>query len=170
MLIDYDGAGEREAIATAYTLMLYEQEFKADETPGITGNLIADVYGVLDLRKAMTQMDAHGNIVVLDYTNDNWPAYLRALWAMLRTSSEAKRARGIDVPLTPRYTEWVKTVGQVNMSEIMSAVVDECNRGLFRARATDSGTTGEEHEEAKASVHDGADSAHEDGHTALPDD
>lgn len=170
MLIDYDGAGEREAIATAYTLMLYEQEFKADDAPGVTGNMIADVFGIIDLRKARTQVDAFGNVVVLDYTNDNWPAYLRALWAMLRTSSESKRARGIDVPLTPRYEEWVKTVGQVNMSEIMSAVMDECNRGLFRAGATDSGTTGERRQEAGLSVHDGDSNAHEDGNDARRDD
>lgn len=137
MLIDYDGTGEREAIATAYTLMLYEQEFKAANTRGVTGDLICDVYGTIDLKKAKAQYDALGNLVVLDYTNDNWNAYLRALWAMLRTASESARSRGIDAQLTPRFNEWVKGVGQVNMSDVMDAVIEECNRGFFRTRATD---------------------------------
>lgn len=141
MLIDYDGTGEREAIATAYTLMLYEQEFKGSDAKGVTGDLISDVYGTIDLKKAKSQYDALGNLVVLDYTNDNWNAYLRALWAMLRTASESARSRGIDAQLTPRFSEWVRGVGKVNMSEIMDAVIEECNRGFFRPSATDSEKT-----------------------------
>lgn len=134
MIIDYDGTGGREATATAYTLMLYEQEFKSSDVKGITGDLIADVYGTIDLKRARSQYDAMGNLVVLDYTSDNWNAYLRALWAMLRTASESARSRGIDAQLTPRFNEWVRGVGQVNMSEVMDAVIEECNRGFFRAR------------------------------------
>ena len=137
MLIDYDGTGEREAIATAYTLMIYEQEFKASDVKGVTGDLISDVYGTIDLKKAKSQYDALGNLVVLDYTNDNWNAYLRALWAMLRTASESARSRGIDAQLTPRFNEWVRGVGQVNMTDIMNSVIEECNRGFFRSGTTD---------------------------------
>ena len=121
MVIELDGYGEVEAVATAYTLVVYEQEFK--------GDLIKDVFG-------RHEADDDG-AVLIDMTLDNWNAELRALYAMVVTAFELRWDRGDAAPNEkPKpFKEWAKGVGAVNMREIASAVVDESIRGFFRTGA-----------------------------------
>lgn len=151
MRFDIDGSGEREYAASAYTMLVYEQEFGR--------SLIKDFYGKVDLRDADGQLvtadyveralsealpegkrlpKATSELVrkafpayvtaVIDYTQDNWEAGLRCMWAMMRTADEAAGAK------TVPYRQWVAGLGPVNMSEVSQAVYQETQRGLFRAR------------------------------------
>lgn len=126
--IDYENNGvEREYEATTYTLMIYEHEFNKD--------LIKDVFGRIDIRSAASNFDDSGNMVVMDYTIDNWNAELRAFWAMLKTSEAiCKRDNRPCLPVPP-FTQWCLNTRSIDMSEISKAVFDECQRGLFRSGA-----------------------------------
>lgn len=132
MLIDVDGTGAREAVATAWTLALYEQEFGRD--------LIADVYGVVDLRRDFYRKGPRGEVVAVDYTARDWNAILRALWAMLKTASDIALEAGDLAPndAVPGFKRWVRSVGAVDMNEVTDAVYRLCNEGFFRAGAGDS--------------------------------
>ena len=87
--IDY-GMGEREFRCTYYTLSIYEQEFHGDPYEKVTGDLIKDVFGKVEVNENSlgATYDDEGNIVsyVIDYTIDDWNVEKRALWAMLRTA------------------------------------------------------------------------------------
>lgn len=132
--IDYERNGvEREYEATTYTLVLYEQEFK--------GDLIKDVFGKVDLRNAQTLLDDDGNIVVIDYTSDNWMAELKAFWAMLKTSEAICRRENRPCLVVPSFIEWTQATRSIDMAELSRIVVTELNRGLFRAGATASEET-----------------------------
>ena len=121
MIIDIDGYGEVEATATAYTLVVYEQEFG--------GDLIKDVFG----RHEAEQTGS----AVLDFTTDNWNAELRALWAMARTAYDLKAEKGLAAPADkPKpFREWVRGVGKVNFYDISNAVVEEAMDGFFHTGA-----------------------------------
>lgn len=158
MLFDYDGSGERNIVASPYTLMLYEQTFKS--------SLIKDFYGVIDLSSgSKTEVvtadfvanrleEANGKklsktvsdlvnkafpaevMTVLDYTSDNWEQALKALWAMVKTGEKVDISNGKMVadPI-PDFNTWLIELGNVNMSEICAAVLQETQHGLFRARS-----------------------------------
>lgn len=163
MKYDIDGSGEREYIASVYTMMLYEQEFHT--------SLLEDVYGKIDLGN--TAEDGSGAKIVtaefvqdrlasalpdgkelpnttvklikkafptvvttaLDFTKDNWDAYLRCMWTMAKTADEVEKSR-----VTPNYKEWLMSLGPVNLNGISNFVWKETRRGLFRA-ASDSNKT-----------------------------
>ena len=129
--VDYEHNGvEREYEATTYTLVVYEQEFKRD--------LIKDVYGRIDTTRGATIFDADGNIVVADYTYDNWTDELRAFWAMLKTSEAiCKREKRPCLPI-PNFAQWCLETRSIDMGEISELVYNECQRGLFRSGAADS--------------------------------
>lgn len=126
--IDYENNGiEREYEATTYTLVVYEQEFKRD--------LIKDVYGRIDTRKAARNFDENGNVVSMDFTIDDWYSELRAFWAMLKTSEAiCKREHRPCLPV-PSFVEWCLTTRSIDLGQISSVVFNECQRGLFRAGA-----------------------------------
>lgn len=126
--IDYDNSGiEREYEATTYTLLIYEHAFK--------GDLIKEVFGRIDLRHYDTLTDDEGNIVIADYTAENWLAELRAFWAMLKTSEEiCKREKRTCLPV-PSFEEWCIVTRNPDLQEISRATITELNRGLFRAGA-----------------------------------
>lgn len=121
MLVELDGYGETEIQATAYTLVVYEQEFKSD--------LIKDVFGRHEADK--------GGKAVIDFTTDNWLAELRALWAMARTAYDLKAARGDAAPndKPQPFNQWVRGVGKVNFYKIANAVVSEAMDGFFHTGA-----------------------------------
>lgn len=150
MLFDIDGTGEREYIASAYTMMIYEQEFGS--------SLIKDVYGKVQLvpdgvevvtsafvkermeaalpegkslpKATETLIDKAFPAVatrVMDFTQDNWEAELRALWAMAKTADAAA-----DKNTVPSYKAWAARLGPLNLSEVSAFVVEETRRGLFR--------------------------------------
>ena len=133
--IDYDGTGERKALCTAWTLVVYEQEFHAD--------MIKDVFGVIDAKKTRIVYDSDGTLAKVDYTNTNWVKNLMALWAMLKTYSDVAFAAGDLAPneRVKLYLEWMSAVGKVNLDEVAAFVIDEMNAGLFRSAAAASGTT-----------------------------
>lgn len=121
MIVEIEGYGEVEAVATAYTLVVYEQEFKSD--------LIKDVFG----RTELAPEDPN----VLDFTEENWMAELKALWAMARTAYDLKAEHGLVAPADrPKpFPEWVKRVGKVNFRDIANSVVAECLDGFFHTGA-----------------------------------
>lgn len=123
MLIEIGDYGEVEAVATAYTLVLYEQEFGGRD-------LIADVFG-------RHEGNDEGGSVVVDFTSDNWLSELRAVWAMVRTAYDLAYDRGDAAPnAKPKpFREWVKGVGKLNMNELSSAIVSECLDGFFHSGA-----------------------------------
>lgn len=129
--VDYENNGvEREYEATTYTLVVYEQEFGKD--------LIKDVFGRIDVRKAIENFDSEGNMVVMDYTVDNWNAELRAFWAMLKTSEAICKRENRPCLAIPSYPQWCLETRSIDMSQISQLVFEECQRGLFRSGAADS--------------------------------
>ncbi len=129
--IDYQHNGtEHEYEATTYTLMVYEQEFK--------GDLIKDVYGHINLAEGSEDFDDEGNQIGFNFTVDNWTAYPRAFWAMLKTAEAIARSEGRRVPAVPRYESWALTESRgIDIAEISQVVFNECQRGLFRAGAAE---------------------------------
>jgi len=128
--IDYQQDGtQHEYEATTYTLMVYEQEFKSD--------LIKDVFGLIDLRKGASMIDEDGNIILADYTNDNWTNELKAFWAMLKTSEAIARRENRRAESVPSFVTWCLTTKSINMHEVSFATITELNRGLFRAGTTE---------------------------------
>ena len=116
-----DETSEVEYQATAYTLMVYEQEFGTD--------LIQDVYGRIDITKAAQADDGS---IVLDYTVDNWTAELRCFWAMCKTAHDIAQAQGRKIPDVPPYKVWIMAMPPtVDMPAISSAVFEETQRGFF---------------------------------------
>ena len=123
MLIDIGDYGEVEAVATAYTLVVYEQEFGGRD-------LIADVFG-------RHEGEDDGVRVVVDFTSDNWLSELRAVWSMVRTAYDLAYDRGDAAPNDkPKpFKEWVKGVGKLNMRELSASIVTECLDGFFHSGA-----------------------------------
>lgn len=136
--IDISG-NEVEFTCTAYTPVLYEQAFREDPYERVTGDLIVDVMGCQRVSAdSIVFADEDGNLTIkYDYSQDNWLAYLRALWAMVRTATEIRRVNGEKVDLTPNYQEWARTLigWEPDMREVSLLVCNELQRGLFRARA-----------------------------------
>lgn len=119
---DYDGSGtERDVMFSAYTLIVYEQEFKK--------GLIEDVYG----RITVPSTD-EGETLVADYTIDNWQAYVKALWAGLKAASDLADADRVKHEPVPPYREWCMRVPSLDFGDLSRFVLDCCNKGLFRAR------------------------------------
>ena len=123
MKYDYDGSGvERELDATAYTLMVYEQEFKS--------GLIEDVFGRISIPE-----DTDG-MVVADYTRDNWVAYTRALWAMLRSASDRLASEGKPHDEVPSFKAWAMYATNLNLAKVSyDLVMGEIQRRFFRSGA-----------------------------------
>lgn len=142
-VIDY-GDGEREFVCTALTCMIYEQEFVSDKNDRITGDLIADTIGKITLSSNdvlhVTDDGAYVTTVV-DYTQVNWNAIFRALWAMLKTAQE----NGADGTPIPGFKTWQSKLMsfEPDMKELASEVQRELMRGLFRSGAAASGETSE---------------------------
>lgn len=150
MLYDFDGSGEIELICSAYTLIVYEQEFKS--------SMIGDVYGVIDLKSVNTEVVSAeyvinrlsavstkelpkaikilvnkafpANIVTkIDYKADDWESYLRAAWAMMKTANIINGSK-----TTPSFTSWVVQLGDLDMREVSSTVLSCMENGLFHSR------------------------------------
>lgn len=142
MKYDYDGSGkERELVASAHTLMIYEQQFKH--------GLIEDVFGRISLEGRADDIDDDGNLKVIDYTIDHWAAYVKALWAMLRAGADLARIEHREYEPIPGYEEWSIRATNLDMAEISRVVIETCQRDLFRSGAAASeGQTSREGEGA----------------------
>ena len=141
--IDY-GDGEREFRCTAITCMIYEQEFVSDPNDKITGDIIADTIGKVQLSSSdVLHVTDDGAYVttVIDYTKVNWNAIFRALWAMLKTSQE----NGDKSNPIPGFKTWQATLLEFepDMKQLARDVQQELMRGLFRSGAAASGETSE---------------------------
>lgn len=153
MLYDFDGTGAVELVCSAYTLSVYEQEFK--------NSMIADVYGVVDLtsveghtitssyvlnrlKEANDGADVSARIKTLvekafpaymvtklDYSADNWEAYLRASWAMMKTANIIAGRND-----TPAFMTWLAGLGPVDMKEVSRTVLSCMEDGVFHTRNT----------------------------------
>lgn len=123
MIVEIGDYGKVEAIATAYTLVLYEQEFGGRD-------LIADVFGRHEGKD-------DSSAVVVDFTSENWLSELRAVWAMVRTAYDISYDRGDAAPNDkPKpFREWVKGVGKLDMRSLSVALVSECVDGFFHTGA-----------------------------------
>lgn len=133
--IKYDKSGKHEAYATAWTLAIYEQAFGKD--------MIADIYGVIDATKQRITTDETGNVMRIDYTNDNWTKNIQALWAMLYTASEIGFMNGeiAAKDRVPSYDEWLKHTGAIDSNAIAEFVIREMDKGFFRVAAGNGGKT-----------------------------
>lgn len=123
MFINIDGKGEVEIKATMYTLHIYEKEFHSD--------LIKDVFGKHEVSK--TDPD----VLVIDYTQENWNEERKALWAMVKTAADLKDEAGDLAPndRVPGYEKWVMGIGQINVRDIANAVFTEATEGFFHTGA-----------------------------------
>lgn len=123
MKYDYDGSGiEREIACSAYTVMIYEQQFKV--------GLVEDVYG--KVRVSNDRMDENGNIIVANFSTTNWGAYIKALWAMLRTGEELARAEHREYEHIPVFDTWAITATHLDIAEIFTIVNTRIQEDLFR--------------------------------------
>lgn len=150
---DIDGSGERELVCSPYTMMLYEQEFnksivadvygeidlKGGKTEVVTAEYVADrLTAALDDGKQLPKttlklISAAFPVEVvtkLDYTADNWEAYLRAYWAMLKTADEKNGTA------TASFRTWVACLGPVDMREVSNVVYSCMEDGIFHSRAS----------------------------------
>lgn len=132
---------ETEYVCTAYTTVVYEQAFREDKYEKVTGDLIADVMRTLKVgADDIISADEDGNVTITySYDKDNWQAYLRALWAMVRTAAEIHRVNGQGSITVPGYAEWVRSLvaWEPDMRQVSLDVCNELQRGLFRAGADD---------------------------------
>lgn len=145
---------EVDAVATVYTTVIYHQEFKssmisdvfgrielddADLTRTVTAQFVKDrLQGAMEGGRKLPKTTAAlverafpaTVVAAIDYTKDNWDAYLRALWAMIRTADEIN-----GVATVPGFASWVKRLGSADMGAISRFVIDAVQEGLFRAPA-----------------------------------
>ena len=149
--IDY-GLGEQEIRCTAWTFVIYEQEFHSDPVEGITGDLIADAMGkIIVTSDDLISVNEDGAFVTVveDYTRVDWNATMRGLWAMLRTAVDISQSKGRTGAQIGSYDDWTRSLLEVepDMQEVRRIVGEELQRGLFRAGAAASGKTSEGQEE-----------------------
>lgn len=151
---DIDGKGERSILCSVYTLTVYEQEFKrsmvADVygvvelkrggTETVTAEFVASrmqaaMAGGKSLPKAtvalINKAFPASVITRIDYTADNWEAYIRAYWAMLRTGDALSEG----MQSTPAFSTWVASLGDVNLREVSNIVFSCMEDGVFHSRA-----------------------------------
>ena len=121
--VEIDGLGEVRMQATMLTLVIYEQSFGGKD-------IIADVFG-------RHEAEDTGREYVVDFTADNWLAVSRAVWAMSETEWQLRNDRGDATPNErPKpYKQWVREVGQVNMTQLSMAVASEMWDGFFHTGA-----------------------------------
>ena len=113
-MIEVDvGKKKLKGKCTVHTLMIYEQEFDGRD-------MIKDLFG------KVRQPDSDDNLV-MDYTNTNWTATLRALWAMLKTQNAD----------TPSFEKWENDFSdEIDLFTIANDVLMEVFDTCFRNAAT----------------------------------
>lgn len=107
----------------AWTPVLYEQEFGKD--------MIQDVFGRISFGQDDVVKD--GEVFVMNFTNTNWTASIRALWACLKTADDS----------VDPFEIWVKKQGSLDMDEIQNYVATEVVKQFFPSRVGDSDQTAE---------------------------
>ena len=92
----------------------YEEEFDGSD-------MVKDVYGRQEVRRDGDDPDV---LVVFDYTQTNWTALTRALWAVLRTADTS----------IPHYKVWVRNLPEINLVEIQNQLIPAMEDCFFRGR------------------------------------
>ena len=135
MIIDY-GCGDKEIAPNVWALALYEQEFGSD--------LIQDVFGRQRSKDVASDDGEGGAEIVFDYTDANWFARTRALWAMLKAADDR----------IPRFSEWSKSATGFNMYLLFMGVTSAVRDGFFRSGSSSPEETGEAREgQSESPVH-----------------
>ena len=124
------GDAELEAVMGVETLVVYEEEFGRDLLKDMFGKLEVDVDDLLDYEDAEAEgaeaEDAEepgGGKLNLDFTQTNWTAMTRVLWASLKTADPA----GI-----PPYRAWASSAGAFNMQEVITVLTPAAIQQFFR--------------------------------------
>ena len=146
--IDISGT-EFEFRCTAWTCTVYEQEFYDDKYEGVSGDIIKDAVGKLVVNKDDLgfRLDENGEVevVIFNYTHQDWNVLRRALWAMLKTQDDINVAHGDRNPKIPSFKDWEATLieWEPDLMQVSELVGNELQRGLFRAGAAASEKTSE---------------------------
>lgn len=114
MIIDY-GRGDAEVFVSPWTLVIYEQEFKAD--------MIQDLFGKVVVRD---EEEEEGAVTVFDYRDTNWTSVAKALWACLKAADDN----------LPPFKKWATTIGDLNMLKVAYTLIPVVSDGLFRSGGT----------------------------------
>ncbi len=123
MVLDF-GSGATELKPCVKALVCYEQEFDRD--------MVADLFGTETVR---VPEDGEGVLFSFDYTQFEWTAMTRALWACARAAD----------PAFPGYMEWVDALGDIDLMKVAAEFVPAVRDALFHSAPTEA-----EPEEGKA--------------------
>lgn len=134
-MVEIEINGEKQpCIFSAWTAVLYEQEFKSD----LYGDMYSGVAILAEKQmedekaggKAAKKADAakkHDGLLATFERVDSATMY-RVLWAALKAAND-------DVP---PFSEWSRGEIDLNRFEVVGLLLGECNRRCFRAGAGDS--------------------------------
>lgn len=112
----------KEAVFSLETLSLYEEEFGRDLLQDVMGKATFDPNA-----EAENAEKAERGVITIDYTEANWLAVIRALWAALKVADQS----------LPSYKSWSKGISAVNMAYINNLVVPEVIDKFFRPQPED---------------------------------
>lgn len=105
-----------QAELSAYTFVVYEQEFGSD--------MLSDVLGKVEV-------DSDDNAIV-DFTKTDWGHLTKAVWAMCKTANES----------IPNYKAWAKEAKGLRLFELNAQVGDAIADAFFLA-GSEEGAEGE---------------------------
>ena len=108
------GGETRNAKVTFYTALVYENEFGKD--------MLKDFFGVQAIKDPIEE---DGGVVSVDFTQINWSAASKALWAALKTADDS----------TDPYGIWVKKSSGANMWIVYEQLAAEIADCFFRSEA-----------------------------------
>lgn len=106
------GGETSTAQVTFFTALIYENEFGKD--------MLKDFFGVQAIKDPI---EDDGGVVSVDFTQINWTAASKALWAALKTADDT----------TDPYSVWVKKSSGANMWLIYEQLSVEIADCFFRA-------------------------------------
>lgn len=115
MVIDY-GYGEREFCISAAAAMEYEQQFGRD--------IVQDLFGRVEVtaeQLADALGEGDGEVLTMDFTQTNWTACIRALWA---------GERAVDAR-TPGFDEWCRERPRPDLNAVSNAVLMDATEAFF---------------------------------------
>lgn len=110
MVVTINGE-ELEVKLSAFSMVLYEQEFGSD--------LIGDLNGKVKVD------DGEEEGVLFDFTKIPWMKILQGIWAMLKTAK----------PSTPHFEKWVKGVEEFNAFEMRNVLEQAVSDNFFHTAA-----------------------------------
>ena len=118
------GGKQVEAEVTFLTAQIYEAEFRSD--------MIQDYFGREKTKiptddENVVQEDGDATIVQVDFTQTNWTAAVKVLWAAVKTAN----------PSTPGYAVWARSATGANMWEVADVLTYEIVDCFFRPLAAE---------------------------------